>query len=430
MIGIAADDVTGANDIGIMYAKAGLVTDVYSYNGLEPLVMASHPDVLVLDTDSRFLPGKTAYELVYQAVKELEQAGCTRFYNKTCSVFRGNIGAEFDAMLDALGEDFAVVVLGFPKNGRTTIDGIHYVRGRKLEDSEFRNDPMHPMTQSNLAEILQAQTRRKVAVLSYETIRKGPVALREEIGRMRSQCSYLILDVENQQSLEVIAEAVEDERVLAGSSALAEELAKRLAVSGRQEGEQTFEPAPMRKETGILCTAGSLMPQTAEQIAFLQKEGNPSYKLDTRKLFDRLHREELIAWLTEAIVSDLLTGRDVLLYSANEPQEVALTKAEGAGRGLSSADVSRLVSTSLAEVTAQVLARTGQTRLLVAGGDTSASLCARLGIRGMRVWKEIEPGLPSCLSLTGGSPLLLVLKSGSFGKPDFFKQAYAHLKSN
>ncbi|WJH34020.1 hypothetical protein N6H14_29300 [Paenibacillus sp. CC-CFT747] len=88
------------------------------------------------------------------------------------------------------------------------------------------------------------------------------------------------------------------------------------------------------------------------------------------------------------------------------------------------------MSTSLAEVTAQVLTRTGQTRLLVAGGDTSASLCARLGIRGMRVWKEIEPGLPSCLSLTGGPPLLLVLKSGSFGKPDFFKQAYAHLKSN
>ncbi|WJH34021.1 hypothetical protein N6H14_29305 [Paenibacillus sp. CC-CFT747] len=75
------------------------------------------------------------------------------------------------------------------------------------------------------------------------------------------------------------------------------------------------------------------MPQTAEQIAFLQKEGNPSYKLDTMKLFDRPSREEMLAWLTEAIVSDLLTGREVLLYSANEPQEVALTKAEGAGRG-------------------------------------------------------------------------------------------------
>ncbi|WJH34022.1 four-carbon acid sugar kinase family protein [Paenibacillus sp. CC-CFT747] len=272
MIGIAADDVTGANDIGIMYAKAGLVTDVYSYNGLEPLVMASHPDVLVLDTDSRFLPGKTAYELVYQAAKELEQAGCTRFYNKTCSVFRGNIGAEFDAMLDALGEDFAVVVLGFPKNGRTTIDGIHYVRGRKLEDSEFRNDPMHPMTQSNLAEILRAQTRRKVAVLSYETIRKGPVALREEIGRMRSQCSYLILDVENQQSLEVIAEAVEDERVLAGSSALAEELAKRLAVSGRQGKARQSSRRLCAKRLGFFAQPEASCPKRRSRLPFFRRK--------------------------------------------------------------------------------------------------------------------------------------------------------------
>jgi uncharacterized protein YgbK (DUF1537 family) len=44
----------------------------------------------------------------------------------------------------------------------------------------------------------------------------------------------------------------------------------------------------------------------------------------------------------------------------------------------------------------------------------------------MRVWKEIQPGLPSCISLTD-PPLMLVLKSGSFGKPDFFEQAIRHL---
>jgi uncharacterized protein YgbK (DUF1537 family) len=45
----------------------------------------------------------------------------------------------------------------------------------------------------------------------------------------------------------------------------------------------------------------------------------------------------------------------------------------------------------------------------------------------MRVWKEIQPGLPSCLSLNE-PPRMLVLKSGSFGKPDFFERALEHLK--
>jgi uncharacterized protein YgbK (DUF1537 family) len=45
----------------------------------------------------------------------------------------------------------------------------------------------------------------------------------------------------------------------------------------------------------------------------------------------------------------------------------------------------------------------------------------------MRVWQEIQPGLPSCVSLNEPRRML-VLKSGSFGKPDFFHQALEHLR--
>jgi uncharacterized protein YgbK (DUF1537 family) len=80
-------------------------------------------------------------------------------------------------------------------------------------------------------------------------------------------------------------------------------------------------------------------------------------------------------------------------------------------------------------VTARVLADTGQNRLVVAGGETSAAVCAQLGINGMRVWKEIQPGLPSCVSLNDPARML-VLKSGSVGKPDFFERALEHLKES
>ena len=91
---------------------------------------------------------------------------------------------------------------------------------------------------------------------------------------------------------------------------------------------------------------------------------------------------------------------------------------------VSRTESSRLVSQTLAEVMARVLADTGQNRLVVAGGETSAAVCARLGIDGIRVWKD---GLPSCVPLKD-PPRMLVLKSGSFDKPDFFERAIAHLK--
>jgi uncharacterized protein YgbK (DUF1537 family) len=95
-------------------------------------------------------------------------------------------------------------------------------------------------------------------------------------------------------------------------------------------------------------------------------------------------------------------------------------------RGWSNTEVSRFISETIADITFGVIDQTGQHRFVIAGGDTSATVCKVLRIRGMRVWKEIQPGLPSCISLTD-PPYLFVLKSGSFGNPNFIEQAFDHL---
>ena len=427
-MGVVADDVTGSNDIGIMFAKSDYLTHIYSFEDRSSFAVPkedlSAPDILILDTNSRLDPPEVAYRKVFAATHQLQQAGCRQFHNKTCSVFRGNIGAEFDAMLDALGIEFAIVVLGFPKNGRTTVNGIHYVHGKKLEDSEFRHDPIHPMRSSDLVGILQLQTKRKVALLTHEVVARGAEALREEIQRMRAQCNYMILDVTDQSALATIAGAVYDEPVLCGSSAIAEELP---AVWGTPRARQQRQDLPPLNALGILIVAGSLMPQTAAQIEHLRQNGVPSFILDTSRLFDTAEREAHLTNLCTSISRSLRLGKDVIFHSLNDSSALETTHRAGMAHSVSKTDISRLVSETLAEVTARVLAETGQNRLVVAGGETSAAVCARLGINGMRVWKEIQPGLPSCVSLND-PPSMLVLKSGSFGKPDFFERALEHLK--
>lgn len=433
-MGVVADDITGANDIGIMFARSGYLVHVYTWDPAAPFRHEEGlhlPDVAILNTNSRLDPAGLAYDKVQAATRQLQAAGCRQFFNKTCSVFRGNIGAEFDSMLDALEQEFALVVLGFPRNGRLTIDGVHYVHGVRLEESEFRNDPVHPMTRSNLVEILGSQTRRRVARIGHDVVERGPAALRREIAAMRSGCNYLILDVADQEALETIARAAWDYPVLCGSSALAEELpAAWEPVYPRSVGRQDFEAAavlPAAAPAAVLCVAGSLMPQTLAQIRHLSARGVPALELDTLRLFDGDERRAALETLDRELGAYLLAGRDALLYAANSPETVARTRAAGRARGLSLSEVSRLVSGALAELAAGLAARAGLARLVVAGGETSAAVCARLGVDAVRVWREIQPGLPSCISL-GSPPLLLVLKSGSFGTPDFLEQAVAHLK--
>ncbi len=423
MIGVVADDITGANDIGVMFTNGGYTTDVYSYDA-ELSFLSGKPDVLVLDTDSRLDDKETAYTKVRLATDKLRQAGCSLFINKTCSVFRGNIGAEFDAMLDELQQDFAVVVLGFPKNGRQTIHGVHYVHGVKLEESEFRYDPVHPMQESNLVNILAAQTPRQVTYVDRCVVELGPEALRKRIDSLKGQCSYLIVDVVDQGSLETIASAVADRYILCGSSAIGEVLPSILGASHVSKHQL---PVPAYDGKGILCAAGSLMPQTRAQVERAAESGTVPFELDSVALVEG-SQSELLGELSGQLAAEIMEGRDVVLHTSSHPKAVVRTKQLGAVRGLSNTGVSRLVSDSMAAVVADCLAKTGQTRFLVAGGDTSAAVCTHLGIRGMRVWKEIQPGVPSCYSLEG-TPRLFVLKSGSFGRPDFFVEAIRHLKA-
>ncbi|WP_249306105.1 four-carbon acid sugar kinase family protein [Lederbergia citrea] len=427
MIGVVGDDITGSNDIGIMFAKSNYITDIFNYQewDLKSDAAKEKRDVLILDTDSRFDQPEIAYEKVFEATMALKKAGAKQFFNKACSVFRGNVGAEFDAMLDALEEEFAIVVLGFPKNGRTTTEGTHYVYDKKLEESEFRNDPMHPMTKSNLVEMLQTQTKRKVGLIDYKVIQEGADALKPEIEKLKSQYNYIILDVTDQADLQTIAKAVHDVKVICGSSALAEEL-PAVWTQKRNEVVQIDLPS-YANDKGLLCAAGSLMTKTADQIQYMREKGAIVLELNSLQLFDQDKRKHLLHTLTYQIIACIEQGADVILYSSNDFETVEQTKKAGLKLGYTNKEISMLVSSSIADIVQMVIERTGQKRLLVAGGDTSAAVCNKLGVSGMRVLKEIQPGLPSCVSHSIPA-ILLVLKSGSFGQPNFFEQAFEHLR--
>ena len=94
-IGVVADDVTGANDIGVMFKKGGFRSAVFPQSLISLCDIRRESeglDVIIIDTDSRFDAPETAALKVAKATALLQTLPCDVYFNKNIYVFRGNIG--------------------------------------------------------------------------------------------------------------------------------------------------------------------------------------------------------------------------------------------------------------------------------------------------------------------------------------------------
>ncbi|MCH2074938.1 MAG: hypothetical protein MK130_08790, partial [Puniceicoccaceae bacterium] len=72
---------------------------------------------------------------------------------------------------------------------------------------------------------------------------------------------------------------------------------------------------------------------------------------------------------------------------------------------------------------AKLLADSGVSRIVVAGGETSGSVVNGLEAKRLIIGPKIAPGVP--MVRLPDRPLALALKSGNFGAADFFERALA-----
>ncbi|HEX8117719.1 MAG TPA: nucleotide-binding domain containing protein, partial [Pyrinomonadaceae bacterium] len=144
-----------------------------------------------------------------------------------------------------------------------------------------------------------------------------------------------------------------------------------------------------------------------------------AFRLDPRALIgEELKRAPLIA----QVRAHLEAGRDCLLYTTDEPAEVARVQAWAEGEGMDVPALGQRLAYALADLVSEILESVEVAGLVFAGGETSGALCRRLRLGALRVGRNIEPGVPLCLSL-GRYRLPVVLKSGNFGGEDFYGRA-------
>ena len=410
MIGVVADDLTGAADVGGACASAGFRTNTLL---LEAAARAAldDADAVVIDTESRHLPPARAYERVRQAVRLLHAARVV--YKKICSAFRGNIGAETDAALDELDLHFVGIAPAFPAQGRTTTGGRHYIHGRPLHETEMADDPLAPVTDSSLPHLLRSQTRRPVHVVSLDR--------HDDVERLRQQGGMAIFDAVTQTDLARVAHVLAHDRLVCGASALARELVAQAPLPERAPA--LGADVERLGAAATLVVSGSASPIAQAQIEALAAAGHCCVAVRPESAVGDPADVEAEAGRVTAHIADSPGARACIFT----PPSVARTQREASRRGLDRVAAGDRVARLLAECARRAVATRRFGKLIVFGGSTAVAVFRALGMVGQRILADVEPGVPSSLSI-GGPKMLVVLKPGSFGGPDFVEQADQHLR--
>lgn len=404
---IVADDLTGANASGALVKKLGL-----SVCSLFSLQDAPEVDVLSYSTDSRGVAPQEAYRRVCDAFTRLGKGA--DFCNKRIdSTLRGNIGAEIDGALDALGEDYrAIVVPAYPDSGRVVVNRTMLVNGMLLTDSDAGRDPKMPVTSDDVVALVKAQTKRQVAYIPLKEIARGEDSLAALVREKAASAPILVFDAVRNEDIRTVARAVRK---------------ASLKVLTVDPGPLTMQYVHVmqvseQREQKVLLVIGSVTQTTQRQIAYILKARRVFLvQMQVAAFWEEGRRREEIRRTVEKIRA-AVDQEDVLMVTTTplDAADVVDLHAAAAQYGKTMEEISQLLSGTLTEAAAEILEKEPKLKgVYCSGGDITVALLARLKASGIEIRDEVLP-LAVYGRIQGGEKpeLRIVTKGGMIGGDD------------
>ncbi len=416
-LGCIADDYTGASDLANTLTRCGLRT-VQTIGVPSDDLRLPEVDAVVVSLKSRSIEASQAVAKSRAAEKWMRGLGASHVLFKICSTFdstdAGNIGPVMDALRADSGDAIVLVTPAFPETGRTVYQGNLFVGSVPLNESPLKDHPLNPMHDSNLVRVLARQSKTRVGLVDLAVITRGPDVVRAYLADLSAKgFGAAIADAVFERDLETIGTVALDHRVSVGASGIGLGLARALVASGRAKANAATDISGKPVGGPAACLAGSCSQATLQQIAKAE-QAMPVLHLDPERVVaggDETQRA--LDWARER-----LSKGPILIASSSTPDQVSALQARH-GRDAAG----HAIEQAMADI-AEGLVQSGVHRLVVAGGETSGAVVDRLGIPGFLVGPEIAAGVP-VLRAVGArdGDMLLALKSGNFGGPEFFSDA-------
>ena len=419
-LGILADDLTGGMMVASLLEREGIECPLVSSTSGLAAIKSSSAKAVVVARKIRLIKAASAAQEARQTVQAFKEIDCHRFYYKYCATFdstkEGNIGPVAEAMMDEIGTNKTLFSPAFPEHTVTVFQGRMFLGSTPLGESFKRHDPVTPMTNSNLIEVLQPQCKQKVGLISHANLaNRGDI---EKIIAREGSPSLYIVDSTDDDDMARIADFAIDWPLTTGADALpiflARTLLERLNEQPNQKRQtRTHLPASPGQEIVI---AGSCARPTLRQIEHFESQ-HPVFRIDLLEASENHNYiKEVFSWMK--------------LHNALEPVAVAtsvdVNRLEEIHAVLGRAGAAQLADKLLGQVAKKAF-ETGTRRFVVAGGETSGQVVNTLGIKQLEVSTFDELGGGYCHQAIP-DPLSLVLKAGALGKPDFFSIALHRMR--
>lgn len=413
VVGIVADDLTGANDTALQFHLKGANTQILLDEASAPVNLKT-TQTWAISTETRNIEPDEAFEKTKSAANFIkEQINPDYYYKKIDSTVRGHIALEVLAMIETLGFDAAVIVPAFPLEGRVTVGGYHLMRGVPIERTEMARDPHSPIFESHLPTLLKSQlsdeNKDLVASVELKTVMKGAGPILRQLKELISAGKKIIvMDAVSTVDIEQIVLAIgksEYNILPAGTAATAQVLSDLwLPDLNPQHFAKTFPELPK------LVISGSATQITSNQISRLEEsddfENVLVIHLDMKTVLAGVS-EELVA----RIVTNLGSNNIVVVHTSDLIRDFDGFSEDSLNAELTKSGMANRVTDFLAELTKQVVARK-DVILITLGGETSYKCCEAIGANQLQLIDEVAPAI--ALSMDHNARWI-VTKSGNLG---------------
>ena len=420
MIYIIADDLTGANDTGVQFAKKGYKTLVSVSDKIGFLPTPEDVEVWVIDTETRELADKTAREKLKGILSTIKVHKKDIVYKKVDSTLRGNIGAELEEIMKILPRDLCMFSPSYPFYHRITVGGYLVVGQQPLGLSEYAGNNLRPVPVEDyfIPFLLKKQTALPVAQLDLKEVAKGGKAILLKLNELYQRGDKIIvIDSTAEEHLKDIwLSGLEFEGTVLFSGSAG--LANHFPYVGNKYKEEGLKINLENNQSPVIVVAGSRNLLMEEQVNYLKNRLSfTELKIDLESIFT--NREALLAsYVTQGIKAlqdkqDLIIHTNALYHEKHSINKKLMLKYQ-----LSFRELELKLKTFLGELVSKLVENSGARNLILTGGDVAVGVCAALGLHNLYILDELLPGIPLSLAKGKNFKLNMITKAGGFGKED------------
>ncbi|MBL3642933.1 four-carbon acid sugar kinase family protein [Peribacillus frigoritolerans] len=392
---IIADDFTGALDTGVQFSNYGVNTVVTSDLEFEFGETTDQIEVLVFNTETRYLNKCEAYEVIKKIALKAKEENIQYIFKKVDSALRGNVASELRALSDVFEGVSIPFIPAYPEQNRFSCEGILHIDSIPVSESAFGQDPYEPVIESHIPSLLLKETDLK----TYIT-KKYEIPPKEE----------RILLIESHSDEEMLSQGNEllmndALNITVGCAGFAKALAN--IIYKKRDTTQNDIKLP------LLIVCGSVNPVTKKQIVFAEVNGFERISLTMEQLWDKQYWDTVKG---QENINQYLKAEQPLMFetfgnvSTDKVNQLSDQRNEARFR----------IGQSLGYLVKNLMSNGIKRTLLFTGGDTLYQSMRVLGITEIKPLKELFPGIVLGSIDFKNEKHYVITKSGGFGNEDLF----------